>query len=199
MAITRLGTGSSFKSLVKSDSFLAGNPSYVPPSFESIATATGTGSSGTISFTSIPSTYNHLQIRINAITTSAGQAIYARLNGDSAKNYPQHQLYGDGATVTSSGETAAAAPAFIRVGDVGSGTSTTLPMVGIVDLIDYASTTKNKTLRNFGGIDKNGSGAVDLLSGVWLSTSAINQVDLILSGGSFATSTSISLYGIKGA
>ena len=34
-----------------------------PSSFESIATVSGTGSSGTITFSSIPATYKHLQIR----------------------------------------------------------------------------------------------------------------------------------------
>ena len=52
-------------------SFLAGNAGYVPPSYESIQTTTLSSSQSTISFTSIPATFKHLQIRCIARCTSA--------------------------------------------------------------------------------------------------------------------------------
>jgi hypothetical protein len=57
MAVKRF-TESSILDDKKYTSLLAGNPSYVPPSFESIATVTGTGSAGNLVFTSIPGTLN---------------------------------------------------------------------------------------------------------------------------------------------
>ena len=44
-------------------SLLAGNAYYVPPAFQPIATvAVGSGGTSTITFSSIPNTYAHLQI-----------------------------------------------------------------------------------------------------------------------------------------
>ena len=75
-------------------------------SFESIATATGTGSSSTITFSSIPSTYTHLQIRGigKSVLSTPASSDYAKMyfNGDtSTANYYAHQLYGDGSTAAS--------------------------------------------------------------------------------------------------
>ena len=47
------------------------------------------------------------------------------------------------------------------------------------------------------GIDLNGSGEVALWSGNWRSTAAINSVTVFLTAGSFASGTSIALYGVK--
>ena len=87
------------------DRLLAGNPSFVPTSFESIASASGTGSSGTITFSSIPSTYKSLQIRIFAQSNAgtAARSLYIQTNNDTGSNYVRHDLTGDGSAVEASG------------------------------------------------------------------------------------------------
>jgi len=173
--------------------------------YESIATATGTGSSGTITFSSIPSTYTSLQIRIMSKSTRTASTgtndAFLRLNNDTGSNYAYHDLYGDG---TSAGASGAATQTAIRIQRiaVSSGTGLSNMMgVAIVDLHDYASTTKNKTVRNISGADLNGvtSGSMWLSSGLWQSTTAVNRLDLYFSGENFTTTTVVSLYGIKGA
>ena len=58
MAIRSLKTGQFSRSA------LVGNPVIMPGSYESIATVTvGSGGAASVEFTSIPSTYTHLQIR----------------------------------------------------------------------------------------------------------------------------------------
>lgn len=170
-------------------------------SFESIATATGTGSSGTITFSSIPSTYKHLQIRGIARTNDTGGntgTLDLRLNGDSATNYSRHFLYGNGSTATATGAA--------NTNSVDCGLHTTnllssgIMAAFIIDIHDYASTTKNKTVRVFSGEDFNSANTearVYLTSGAWRSTSEVNSISL-LGVGSFLTSTVFSLYGIKG-
>ncbi len=76
-------------------------------SYESIASATGTGSSGVITFSSIPATYKHLQIRGIAKDTYAGTfelPTRVRFNSDTGNNYTQHNLQGNGASATAQGE-----------------------------------------------------------------------------------------------
>lgn len=164
--------------------------------FESIATATGTGSSGTITFSSIPSTYQHLQIRYTNRMGAAGDNIIMRFNSDSGANYTRHVLYGTGAAATASGSTGVSS---IGVGSFFNGSDTTQPQVGIIDIHDYASTSKNKTVRAFTGIDMNGSGDVDLISGLWINTNAVSTITLSVVGNTFSTNSTFALYGIKGA
>jgi len=58
--------------------------------YESIATAIGTGSSGTITFGSIPSTYKHLQIRSIQRVASGNAYIKVQFNNDTNSNYTYH-------------------------------------------------------------------------------------------------------------
>jgi hypothetical protein len=163
-----------------------------PSSYESIATATGTGSSGTITFSSIPSTYKSLQIRLKVDASSGGQAI--RFNSDTGNNYARHYMGGNGSSVFAGGT------ASTNLMSVGDDSATSYPSVIIIDIHDYASTTKNKTIRAIFGHDRNGAGSVYLYSGVWLNTSAITSLSLGQAnfGGIFGTGTVASLYGIKG-
>ena len=80
-----------------------GAPPIPPSSFESIATATGTGSSGVITFSSIPSTYKSLQIRYMSKDTNASDGVLnpkIQFNSDTGNNYAYHELRGDGTSAT---------------------------------------------------------------------------------------------------
>ena len=162
-------------------------------SFESIATATGTGSSDTITFSSIPSTYKHLQIRGIANDTAGFEASLV-LNGDTAGNYVYHRLLGNGSTASATGSVG---DSWIRIGNSGSTADTFATY--IIDIQDYTSTTRNKTTRTFTGRDLNGSGSASLYSGLWLSTSAVTSVSIVNVGArSWTSTTTFALYGIKG-
>lgn len=163
-------------------------------SFESIATATATGSQTTLTFNSIPGTFKHLQIRGIADDT-VGYEVGLQFNSDTAGNYTRHRMTGGGATTTSSGNTGMGRIDIIF--DMANGAGTTFA-VAITDILDYTSTTKNKTVRSFSGFDKNGSGDVSIMSGVWLSTSAITRIDIVNGGPiNFRSGTTFALYGIK--
>ena len=175
---------------------LAGNPVFVDNSYESISTVTvGAGGSSSIDFTSIPSTYKHLQIRVAALTSSSADT-YIRVN-TLTTGYPQHILYGTGSTASSYADTSSYS-GFVWLLN-GSGT-TTAPVVGIIDVLDYSATTKNKTFKSINGWDANGSGQIQLSSGfsTSLGTSAITSISIVRSSGSFSQYSSFALYGIKG-
>jgi len=167
-------------------------------SFESIATATASGSQSTITFYSIPSTYQHLQIRILAW---GGSNMLLRLNNDSgATQYRGHGLIGQGGTVYAEAPGASSSIKCHYQTSLGAGNN--YPSATIIDIHDYVSTSKYKTFRFFFGKEDNGSynGSVEFNSGLWLSTSAVDRVDLINNGGSFfASGSHFALYGIKGA
>jgi hypothetical protein len=167
-------------------------------SYESIATASGTGSSGTITFSSIPSTYKHLQLRAIGRSDYAGGnvQIAVRFNSDTAANYSGHYIVGNGGSAIASGS---ANTTFAEGGQVSAATSTASAMgTAVMDILDYADTNKYKTLRSLSGFDANGSGQVLLTSGAWRSTSAITSIILIAGAGNWTTTTQFALYGIKG-
>jgi len=158
----------------------------------------GSGGSSTITFSSIPSTYKHLQIR--AIAGSANSNISSFLinvNSDSGANYAWHYVYGDGSTAAAGASSSAN---FMRVINLlGTGLANAFS-AEIIDVLDYASTSKNKTFRMLGGGDRNGSGGVHLQSGVWLNTNAITSITFTPSDSfNFQQYTQFALYGIKGA
>lgn len=172
--------------------------SFAPDTaFDSIATSTPTSGS-TVSFTSIPSTYKSLQLRILALSaTNSDSRIVLNFNSDTAANYANHGLRGTGANVYSDNNISAN---YIVTNIGGIGTESTHPFVHIIDIIDYANTSKNKTVRVISGKDVNGSGGViSLNSGLWISTSAINRIDVKIesAGDTFKTGTTIALYGVK--
>ena len=170
-------------------------------SYESIATVTvGAGGTSSIDFTSIPSTYKHLQIRGLARSTRAATTDYIRMqfNGDTTSNYRDHLLYGTGAAAASGDDGNNAGIFLHRV----AAASATSGMFGalVIDILDYTSTSKNKTTRQLGGTDQNGSGEIDFGSGLWFKTpEAITSIKLQAQAGTsnFAQYSSFALYGIK--
>lgn len=169
--------------------------------YESIATITSSGSTNLIEFTSIPSTYTHLQVRIfsRSAVSAAEDTVYIRLNSDSSSSYSWHRLRGNGSSASAGGYY----PDGIMFAGATPGASATSSIFGtsIVDILDYRNTSKNKTIRSLGGYDANGSGMIELYSGSWNSTTAVTGVTLAnyTSGNNFASGSVFALYGIKGA
>ena len=158
--------------------------------YQSIATTTLGSSQANVTFSSIPSTYTHLQVRYSLL--GSGLQYNITINSDTANNYSMHYINGDGATVTALNaiNTNKILQNFVTA------TSTTNPTVGVTDILDYANTNKNKTVRTLDGMDSNGSGQVTFVSGAWYSTSAITSISFS-SGGSFTANSTFALYGIK--
>ena len=161
--------------------------------FSSIATVTvGSGGASSITFSSIPSTYTHLQIR--GISQNSGTATNAiQFNGDTASNYNSHYLYGDGSSAASGYLSSTYGYGFL------SSFSTATNVFGgaVIDVLDYANTNKYKTYRSLTGADLNGSGNMEFLSGAWRNTTAVTSITLAATTGNFSQYSSFALYGIK--
>jgi hypothetical protein len=173
--------------------------------YESISTVTvGSGGTSTISFTSIPSTYTHLQVRAFGQTnrsTYGLDSVLFTVNGDTTNsNYAYHILAGDGATAYSAG------PGVDRRAQFAWALGTTTGSNwgnGVIDILDYANTNKFKTIRSFGGVDTNGTvggigGTVGIGSNLWMNTSAVTSITITpFIGSTISQYSSFALYGIK--
>lgn len=171
--------------------------------YESIATVlVGAGGQASAEFTSIPSTFQHLQIRILARSTAAGSGLSdcrIQFNSDTATNYNTHYLSGDGSTANAGAQTSVAQVRASGAMPNGGFLSNTFG-VGVVDVLDYANTNKFKTIRSLSGVDSNNTsfGFMYFDSGAWRSTSAITSIKVFSSSGNLAQYSQIALYGIKG-
>ena len=177
--------------------FMAGGAA--PTDYESIATTTvGGGGTAYIEFTSIPSTYKHLQVRWIFRSNRVTNPDYLKLtfNGDTATNYSWHYLVGNGSTAVASAS--ASADFIINRAGAGSSQAANVYGAGITDILDYADTNKYKTSRTLGGFDDNSIGEISLQSGNWRSTSAVTSLRLTVGAGTLLSQySSFALYGIK--
>lgn len=169
-------------------------------SYESIQTSNvGSGGSSSITFSSIPSTYKHLQIR--AISRDSGAGVYntykVTYNGDTASNYSFHAMYGQNinsvdqfGNANQTGMIVYATPGAIASGIFGA---------QIIDILDYADTNKYKTQRSLGGVSENNdNNLMTFMSGSWRSTSAISSITITANGATFQQYSQFALYGIRG-
>jgi hypothetical protein len=151
----------------------------------------GSAGASSIVFDNIPNTYKHLQLRC-FLKTSADSDLEMRFNTDtaSATNYRTHILRGLG-TNAQAESYAISVPTNLRSASFA---------VTIIDILDYASSTKTKTSRSLTGNDNNTTGEVGLWSNLWFATpAAITKITHTLSTGTFSQYSQIALYGIKGA
>lgn len=164
-------------------------------------TAPSGGSGGTISFTSIPQTFTHLELRLFGRTLNSSgtnYTAYFNFNADSGANYSRHILRGDGASASSDLSAASTASPWLCGVSLPSNTQTSGVFgVSISQILDYTNTSKNKTIKNLSGYDNNGNGMVSLSSSAWYNTAAINQITIIPDGGGFTQYSRIDLYGIQ--
>jgi hypothetical protein len=153
------------------------------------------GGLASVTFAGIPVGYRHLQIRSFVRNTSTSNGYSARFNGDSNSNYARHYLITSGSSVAG---VAIPSTTSAILNDAAISTSATGVFgSSVCDILDYASTTKNKTIRTLGGFNNSGSGSVGFLSNLYISTSAISNILIFPDAGNFAEFSRFALYGVK--
>ena len=161
--------------------------------FVKIASVTvGSGGAASIDFTSIPSTYTDLCIKVSA-RGSVG-LIYAtteiNFNG-SATGFTGKIVYGSGSSAASSNLT-------LNLADL-NGSSSTASTFGSMEIYipNYAGSSNNKSMSVDGVMENNATEAyAELIASLWSNTSAINRVTLFINS-TFLQYSTATLYGIK--
>lgn len=158
-------------------------------SYHSIQTVTvGASAATSIDFTSIPSTYKHLQLRGMYKQNATTDWIAMSVNG-AAISF-RHLFWGTGGPTIS--VYSDSANQYLRLG---TGFSSF-----ILDVYDYASANKHKTLKATSGFSNNSSdGSVGVTSNRYPSNTAISSLSFLNTNGNFQQYSTIALYGIEGA
>jgi len=206
MAVSRLSQQSIQQSFPKGTTLWDGTTAT--SAFDSLGTVIVSSATSAVTFSNIPATYTHLHIRcLTRGVTGSTCPVYLRVNSDSGTNYSTHQILGNGSTAYADGHANAS---YILDGWGGfqswSGDDLANTFgVGIIDILDYANTSKFKTARALWARENNAStpvtGRIVFESGAWRNTNAITTLTFTTEattyGINWAPRTEFSLYGIK--
>lgn len=179
---------------------ISGNLFAPSGSYDSIATVTvGSGGTSSVTFSSISQSYTHLELRwiyrMKDYSAEASQA-YLYFNGVRNGLYALHILSGNGSSASASAASGLS-ETYIRLGTGPTATANNFG-AGVTSILDYTNTSKNKTMRTLGGYDNNGSGQINLTSGLIPVTAALSSFVITPQDGNFAEYSQFALYGIKG-
>ena len=157
--------------------------------YEPIATQTLGSAAASVTFSSIPQTYTDLVLIVNT-QTSSNVNVFMRFNVDTSSNYSDTRLVGNG-SAASSGRLTSQTSAIIISGDPSLNFSTYK-----VDIFNYTNATTFKTFL----IRSNTADRAASLVGLWRATpAAISTINIRVDTGTFNTSSTFTLYGIKAA
>jgi len=169
--------------------------------FDLLETTTLTSSASSVTFSGLDSyaaNYKHLQIRGIVRSADAGKTdnLNVKVN-NSTTGYISHRLYGNGSTVGSESNPDSTKWEFNFFPGNGATTGAYKPI--ILDILDYANTSKNTTARALHGVIESNEPIrrINLDSGLWANTAAITSISFQM-GSNILTNTRFSLYGIKG-
>lgn len=171
----------------------------MPNTFTLIASSTvGAGGAASIDFTSIPSTYTDLVIKVSARSSSTGSAIdrYATFQfNSSTTGRTFRRLYGYGSTAGSDNGTFGYA--FSMSGT--TGTASTFCNAEFY-IPNYAG-SNNKSMSQDGVSEQNSATVnwLDMNANLWSNTAAITSIKFTPDTGNFAEFTTAYLYGVKNA
>lgn len=153
------------------------------------------GGLAAVEFTNIPSTYQHLQVRA-FVQAEVGGSTFTVLSMliNSNNLTKNHYLYGNGASALGG------VGAVNTVMNIPQSGYTNIFAGGIIDILDYTNTNKNKTIRTLSGVDANGAGEIVLYSNLYsTNTNAITSLLFRVDSGTtdIGVNSSFALYGIK--
>ena len=170
--------------------------------YESISTVlVGSVGASTVTFSNIPQTYKHLQIRFNYSANTTNDNIHLRFNNDTSASYSWHETYGSSTESpgnVSSYNYGGTLVTTAKFGYVGT-TSAGFTGVGTSDILDYTNTNKIKVARHLVGTTTNGSGSYLIQRSVaWHNTGAITSITIYSPPGLITEHSHFALYGIRG-
>jgi hypothetical protein len=171
----------------------------MPKTYTLIKGETITSTTASYAFTSIPSTFTDLVVKISARTDATNPDFMWRINGNTSSIYSDTQIEGDGTSAYSLLDSAIDK---FRMQHIGQGSAATSNTFGNYELYfpNYAGAT-NKVV-SFDGVDETNSASsanTTIVAGasLALTTTAISQISFFLNSGNWVSGSSFYLYGIK--
>ena len=205
MAISRFKTSTLAQGLPKYQKLWDGTSAVFDSGYELIERITLSTATSTVTFSSIPSTYKHLQVRMVSRDSNADSninSLYMNFNGVTGTSYSWHKIEALGTGTPNANGVGSQGNMWIG-GNTANNYTSGIYAAHITDILDYANTNKYKIIRTLGGFDTNGTGTepghITLTGGMYMSNDAITSISIFKSGQNQLAGSTFALYGIKGA
>lgn len=154
-----------------------------------------TGSQASVSFTSIPATYTDLVVKLSARCDAAIVNIKITFNSDTATNYSQTYIYGDGSSAASG---RSSSDTNINPFGLNASTYTSNTFSNAEIYVPSYLVSQNKPVGFFGVTENNATSAYMMAdAGLWRNTAAITSITIAPNANNFVSGSSFYLYGIK--
>jgi hypothetical protein len=170
----------------------------MPRTYEPIQTQTIGTAVATITLSSIPQTYTDLVVVASVGNTLTSANMQIRFNSDTASNYSQTTLAGDGSGAVASNRYSGATNISPIEREEMSDIANTYSL-SIINIGNYSNTTTYKSTLSRSSTPNSSSPGTDVQAGLWRSTAAITSITLLVNTGSFTVGSTFTLYGIKAA
>jgi len=163
------------------------------------------GGATSFEFTSIPATYNHLQLACNmkGDHTSDALAVDVQIGNSSVDTGSNYSFcYMSGQSASSEISAAAVSQTYLRHYDFTYGAGALMyEFFGYMTVLiaDYANTNKNTSMQVIGGGFGRNDSKVQLQNNTWDSTAAVTNIKVMTMNvaSQFMSGTEMTLYGIK--
>jgi len=156
-------------------------------------------SAASVTFSSIPSTYTDLVLRISARSDDTGSSYKTFklvFNGDTTALYSETRLYAESTNTIYSSTQGNRSNNTARYTTAGLSTSNTFSNFDLY--IPSYTVSQNKPMSQFGVAENNSAdGGISVYADLYRSTSAISSVEVGNFSGNFVAGSSFYLYGIK--
>jgi hypothetical protein len=159
----------------------------MPVTYEPIATNTLGSDTSSVTLSSISGSYTDIVLSVLTKVTSPGGATFLTFNSDTATNYSNTRILGDGSNASSQRRTN---NNYIVIDAPNTEWSSY-----VINLMNYSNTTTNKSCL----IRSASTTYVTAVVGLWRSTSTITSITMTTDGGNFVSGSMFTLYGIKAA
>ena len=166
--------------------------------YDLIAQASGNGSSGTITFSSIPQTYTDLRVVMNSMSGSGTPNQTITFNGDGGSNYSYRVI---GTTNTGAIYNTYGTSSTYIYNTIGTNISGFSTSYRTLDIFSYRNTGVVKQVLEVEAAATSSSsvaGVYSLQSGqLWRSTAAITTIEITIGATAYSTNSEFRLFGIK--
>jgi hypothetical protein len=163
------------------------------PIYTLIDSVTLASSASLVTFSSIPGTFGDLVLATKTVSSLDTASGYMRFNSDSGANYTMVFMLGNGTRAASTQRSFSS----LRINtydstSIATGQSSTAK----IQIFDYSTTDKHKTVLSRGDNAENG---VSAISGRWANTAAITSIEFFSANNDYAIGSTFFLYGIAKA
>jgi hypothetical protein len=172
----------------------------MPSSRNLISSQTLGSAQASVTFSSIPTGYTDLVLRMSIRNSTAGAYGATgrfKLNGDTATNYSVTTLEGNGSSASSNRISSQAYGQLTYNGyDAGGNTASTFSSIEFY--IPSYLASQNKPISTFTATENNTTtGILEIDANLWRNTAAITSIEVYSDTGNFVADSSFYLYGIK--